>query len=53
MDMTPESNFPTSEYDTYEKYFSDKYSIEVVNKNQPMIQVKSLGISKMNYLVPR
>jgi len=51
--MTPESSFPTSEYDTYATYFSDKYSIQVAQKNQPMIKVKSLGVSKINYLVPR
>jgi len=51
--MTPESSFPTSEYDTYATYFSDKYSIQVAHKNQPMIKVKSLGVSKINYLVPR
>lgn len=51
--MTPESAFPTIEYDTYETYFSEKYSIRVVNKTQPMIKVKSLGISKINYLTPR
>ncbi|XP_060881396.1 endoribonuclease Dicer-like isoform X5 [Metopolophium dirhodum] len=53
LDMTPESSFPTSEYDTYATYFSDKYSIQVAHKNQPMIKVKSLGVSKINYLVPR
>ncbi|XP_022180231.1 endoribonuclease dcr-1 isoform X3 [Myzus persicae] len=52
-DMNPDSAFPTSEYDTYATYFSDKYGIHVVDKNQPMIKVKSLGVSKMNYLVPR
>lgn len=52
-DMTPESCFPTSEYDTYQTYFSDKYNIHVANKNQPMIKVKSLGVTKINYLVPR
>lgn len=51
--MNPDSAFPTSEYDTYATYFSDKYGIHVVDKNQPMIKVKSLGVSKMNYLVPR
>ncbi|XP_027844608.1 endoribonuclease Dicer isoform X4 [Aphis gossypii] len=53
LDMTPESSFPTSEYDTYETYFSDKYSINVTHKDQPMIKVKSLGVSKLNYLIPR
>lgn len=51
--MTPESCFPTAEYDTYKSYFNDKYSIQVTNKNQPMIKVKSLGVSKINYLTPR
>jgi len=51
--MTPESAFPTSEYETYATYFSDKDGIHVVHKNQPMIKVKSLGVSKINYLVPR
>jgi len=51
--MTPESSFPTSEYDTYETYFSEKYSINVTHKDQPMIKVKSLGVSKLNYLIPR
>lgn len=51
--MSPESCFPTSEYDTYETYFSDKYGIRVAEKNQPMIKVKSLGVSKINYLIPR
>ncbi|XP_026808824.1 endoribonuclease Dicer-like isoform X3 [Rhopalosiphum maidis] len=53
LDMTPESSFPTSEYDTYATYFSDKYSIHITHKNQPMIKVKSLGVSKINYLIPR
>lgn len=52
-DMTPSSAFPTSDYDTYESYFSNKYNISVTNQNQPMIQVKSLGVSKINYLTPR
>lgn len=51
--MTPESPFPTKEYDTYKSYFSGKYYIHVTNKNQPMIKVKSLGVSKINYLTPR
>lgn len=51
--MTPESAFPTKEYETYKSYFSDKYNILVTNKNQPMIKVKSLGVSKINYLIPR
>lgn len=51
--MTPESSFPTCEYETYKKYFSEKYNIRVANKNQPMIKVKSLGVSKINYLIPR
>lgn len=51
--MTPESAFPTSEYDTYGTYFKEKYSIHVINKKQPMIKVKSLGVSKINYLTPR
>lgn len=51
--MTPESSFPTPEYDTYETYFKDKYSIQVSVENQPMIKVKSLGVSKINYLIPR
>lgn len=51
--MTPESAFPTSDYDTYETYFKEKYNINVFNKNQPMIKVKSLGVSKINYLTPR
>uniref|UniRef100_A0A2H8TDA5 Endoribonuclease Dicer n=1 Tax=Melanaphis sacchari TaxID=742174 RepID=A0A2H8TDA5_9HEMI len=53
LDMTPDSSFPTSEYDTYATYFSDKYSIHVTHKNQPMIKVKSLGVSKINYLIPK
>lgn len=51
--MTPESCFPTSEYETYKTYFSDKYNIQVTNENQPMIKVKSLGVSKINYLIPK
>ncbi|VVC34156.1 PAZ domain,Helicase, C-terminal,Ribonuclease III domain,DEAD/DEAH box helicase domain,P-loop containing [Cinara cedri] len=52
-DMTPESAFPTNEFDTYESYFLDKYSINVMNKTQPMIKVKSLRVSKINYLTPK
>lgn len=52
-DMTPASAFPTADYETYEKYFSDKYGIHVCNKEQPMIKVKSLRVSKINYLTPR
>lgn len=51
--MTPESGFPTSEYDTYETYFKEKYNIHVTVENQPMIKVKSLGVSKINYLIPK
>ncbi|XP_050430735.1 endoribonuclease dcr-1 isoform X3 [Adelges cooleyi] len=52
-DMSPESIFPSNNYDTYQDYFEDKYTIRVTNKDQPLIQVKSLGVPKINYLVPR
>ncbi|XP_025190355.1 endoribonuclease Dicer-like [Melanaphis sacchari] len=52
-DMTPESPFPSSEYDTYAHYFNDKYNINVTHNDQPLITVKSLSVSKTNYLIPR
>ncbi|XP_050534312.1 endoribonuclease Dicer-like isoform X2 [Daktulosphaira vitifoliae] len=52
-DMSPESIFPSDNYDTYKDYFQDKYSIKVTNPDQPLIQVKSLGVQKINYIVPR
>lgn len=50
--MTPESAFPSNDFDSYETYFIDKYNIKVVNKNQPMIKTKSMDITKIDYLVP-
>ncbi|XP_026819706.1 endoribonuclease Dicer-like [Rhopalosiphum maidis] len=52
-DMSPESSFPSSTYDTYAEYFSDKYNINVTRNDQPLIKVRSLGQTKTNYLVPR
>lgn len=51
--MTPESPFQTNEFKSFESYFKEKYDIRVINKNQPLINVKSLGVSKINYLIPR
>lgn len=51
--MSPESPFPNGEYDTFGTYFKEKYDICVVNKKQPLIKVKSLGVSKINFLTPR
>lgn len=51
--MTPESSFPSLGYDTYAQYFNDKYHIDVTHNDQPLVKVKSLNVTKTNFLVPR
>ncbi|KAF0759177.1 endoribonuclease Dicer-like, partial [Aphis craccivora] len=52
-DMTPESSFPSLDYETYAQYFKEKYNIDITHNDQPLLQVKSLNVTKTNFLVPR
>jgi len=51
--MTPESSFPSLDYETYAQYFKEKYNIDITHNDQPLLQVKSLNVTKTNFLVPR
>ncbi|XP_059057480.1 endoribonuclease Dicer [Achroia grisella] len=51
--MTPQSQFETETYDTYENYYRNKYNLEILGpKDQPMLEVRNIT-SRMNCLLPR
>lgn len=51
--LKPSSPFPSADALTYEKYFAEKYNIKTVDKNQPLLRVKSLDVTSHNYLIPK
>lgn len=51
-DMDPETSFPTQEYNTYDEYFTAKYNLAIIHKNQPLLEVKTVT-KNINYLRPR
>jgi len=38
-DLNPQSKFPDNNYPTFEKYYHDKYGIQIQNLNQPLLDV--------------
>nr|BAW35366.1 Dicer3 [Locusta migratoria] len=51
-DMSPQTDFPSSDVKTYEEYFLSKYNLTIVQKNQPLLEVKSIP-KTLNWLRPR
>ncbi|CAG0883132.1 unnamed protein product, partial [Cyprideis torosa] len=50
--LTPQSTFPDGEYGTFENYYSSKYSIQIQNLKQPLLDV-DLTSARLNLLTPR
>lgn len=51
--MTPQSQFGTDSYGTYEDYYRNKYNLEILGrKDQPLLEVRHIT-SGMNCLLPR
>lgn len=51
-ELYPKSQFETTDFDTFNDYFRDRYSMQIENQKQPLLLVK--GISKrLNCLKPR
>ncbi|KAI8421690.1 hypothetical protein MSG28_009676 [Choristoneura fumiferana] len=51
--MTPQSNFDSDSYETYEQYYASKYHLDIVGmKDQPLLEVRNIS-SRMNCLLPR
>ncbi|CAG2100109.1 unnamed protein product [Medioppia subpectinata] len=50
--LSPESPFPDDGYETFEKYYSGKYNIEIMNKSQPLLDVDHTS-ARLNLLTPR
>lgn len=50
--LNPKSSFPGSEYATFEEYYSRKYSIEIQNKEQHLLDVDHTS-ARLNFLTPR
>jgi hypothetical protein len=51
-ELTPASQFPSDNYTTYENYYNQKYKLGIVNKQQPLLEVKAVS-NKINCLRPR
>lgn len=51
-ELTPASQFPSDNYTTYEDYFNQKYKLGIINKDQPLLEVKAVS-NKINCLRPR
>lgn len=50
--LSPESNFPGTNYATFKEYYFKKYNIEVQNTNQPLLDVDHTS-ARLNFLTPR
>lgn len=51
-ELTPASQFPSENYTTYENYYNQKYKLEIINRHQPLLEVKAVS-NKINCLRPR
>lgn len=51
-ELTPASQFPSDTYTTYENYYDQKYKRTIINKHQPLLEVKAVS-NKLNCLRPR
>ena len=50
--LSPKSQFPDEGYETFEKYYSGKYGIEIMNSTQPLLDVDHTS-ARLNLLTPR
>ncbi|XP_042895189.1 endoribonuclease Dicer isoform X2 [Parasteatoda tepidariorum] len=50
--LTPLSEFPDNEYDTFAAYYQKKYDIMIMNHNQPLLDVDHTS-ARLNLLTPR
>ena len=50
--LNPKSPFPDEGYETFEKYYSGKYEIEIMNSTQPLLDVDHTS-ARLNLLTPR
>lgn len=51
-DLNPLSRFPDSGFETFEEYYSKKYSLDISNLEQPLLDVDHTS-SRLNLLTPR
>ena len=51
-ELTPASQFPSDNYTTYENYYNQKYKLNIIDKHQPLLEVKAVS-NKINCLRPR
>ncbi|XP_046920000.2 endoribonuclease Dcr-1 [Dermatophagoides farinae] len=50
--LTPQSPFPDHEYQTFEKYYNQKYGKQITNLQQPLLDVDHTS-ARLNLLTPR
>ncbi|XP_022250670.1 endoribonuclease Dicer-like [Limulus polyphemus] len=51
-ELTPQSDFPDAEFETFEKYYNKKYDIKIMNLDQPLLDVDHTS-ARLNFLTPR
>ena len=51
-ELNPQSKFPDNNYPTFEKYYRDKYGIQIQNLKQPLLDVDHTS-ARLNFLTPR
>ncbi|XP_036140493.1 endoribonuclease Dicer isoform X2 [Monomorium pharaonis] len=51
-DLTPESDFPNEDFDTFTHYYKEKHGLIIENLEQFMLEVKPIPV-KINYIKPR
>ncbi|PNF18314.1 hypothetical protein B7P43_G14501 [Cryptotermes secundus] len=51
-DLTSSSPFPSEDYTSYEHYYSQKYELDIINKDQPLLEVKAIP-NHLNCLRPK
>ena len=50
--LSPNSDFPGQGFDTFEKYYKDKYKINIQHLEQPLLDVDHTS-ARLNFLTPR
>lgn len=50
--LNPKSSFPGTDYKTFEEYYFKKYSIQIQNLQQPLLDVDHTS-ARLNFLTPR
>lgn len=51
-DLNPTSKFPDNNYSTFERYYREKYGIQIQNLKQPLLDVDHTS-ARLNFLTPR